>query len=74
MSAIFKIFDPLWALIGRHMFLTIGVFAIALGAAILVRQPFLILLMGMAVGTTLMLQGEAGRPEQPHVHLPTPSA
>ncbi|WP_424140371.1 hypothetical protein [Roseomonas chloroacetimidivorans] len=79
MSSIFKIFDPLWALIGRNTFLSAGVLAVAFMAAALLHRPFLTLLLGMAACVIVMLKSErmlhlkAGYTEPPHVHIGPPS-
>jgi hypothetical protein len=80
MSAIFRIFDPLWALVGRNMVLSAGVLSIALAVAVLLRWSFATLLLGMAVGTILIFKSEAmqrleaGHAEPPHVHIPPSDA
>jgi hypothetical protein len=72
MDAISRLFDPLrallhpfWALVGRNMFLTAGVLSVALGVAALLHSTFFILVLGMAVGTVLMLKSEADHPRPP---------
>jgi hypothetical protein len=74
LDPVWAVFDPLWALIGRHMFLTAGLFSVALAAAALLHWDWFTLCFGLTVGTILMLKAEADRPEPPHVHLPPPSA
>ena len=61
MGGFWKLFDPLWRLIGANTWASSAFFGVTMVAAFLTGQNFAAMMLGGALGTVLMCRAESDR-------------
>ena len=69
MNAIWRLFDPLWGLIGRHPFLATAALAALTALCFWTHQNFLAMVLGTSTGLVLINEAEAHAPPPNRVEL-----